>query len=354
MSESKLTLVIATKDRPQMVRRQLDYYKQQKCEYKILIGDSSTNGNAEEMYSIANEYSAYLNISYNHLPEANVGDCQLILSKKITTRYSMCVADGAFAIVKNIPKLVDYLDKNPEYVMAHGKSLIFTLKGSNPYGKLTSIGDYSLPISESDSSESRFTDHLSNYRVSLYCVMKTEVWKKIWRLSINIPNTSLAHEVVPCCLSIIIGKCKEINTLYLVRHIHTMRPKLSHPEDWVKQNNWNESRELAITILASTLSENTNETKKSKTRLVAAEFDRYIRRGIERKNAAKKKSVSIMQKAIKILDLALNPLRAVLNPIRFYLTNSYETTNKYNFMSKRHPFHKDLKPLVTALQQKSR
>ena len=54
-------------------------------------------------------------------------------------------------------------------------------------------------------------------------------------------DKTFSAELLPCCLSVALGKIGQVDGLYLVRQVHDRRYILSGWFDWLKSNNWQPS-----------------------------------------------------------------------------------------------------------------
>jgi hypothetical protein len=66
-------------------------------------------------------------------------------------------------------------------------------------------------------------------------------------------DKAFASELLPCCLSVLQGKVKELDCLYLVRQSHGQRYFLPNKYDWINSPNWLPSYQVFCDCLAREL-----------------------------------------------------------------------------------------------------
>ena len=57
-----VSIMIATKDRPEFIKRSLEYYSKSNFDGEILIGDSSSSTNSEKLLKIVDQYKKKLKL----------------------------------------------------------------------------------------------------------------------------------------------------------------------------------------------------------------------------------------------------------------------------------------------------
>ena len=252
-----LTIIITTKNRPEYVNRQLKYYNEQKYSGKILIGDASDEEHALFNKKYVESYNSILNIEYLSQKNFSVQKSIYELSMIVDTEFCVSVADGGFLICKNLSKCTEFLEKNNEYVAAHGKALLFSLKNDGPYSKeIEGVSYYSLTVSEANSSIDRWCEFMREYTVPMYCVVRSDIYRSMWEGLDKIKNPSLAGEFVPSSIMVISGKIMELDFLYLVRHIHSKRTNLPSVYDWIVADDWSQSLKLTKKIIIKKILDN--------------------------------------------------------------------------------------------------
>jgi len=211
-----VTVIIPAHNRPERLRRLLDYYEGSGI--RILIPDSSN-----EIYTgpINKETTLYL-----HRP----GVHQLVKIKEvlpmISTPYALYCADDDFAIIEGIKDVVDFLDGNPDYSVAQGHYLTFTPREKK--GEITDIRfspryiRYFDSRVDMESPSERLRGAVCQYASFLYGVTRTEHLQKIYGYcfdsegKLRFTNLFLAEEFFNRAM-MIMGKYATIPTFFSAR-----------------------------------------------------------------------------------------------------------------------------------------
>lgn len=243
-------------NRPDMLERGLSYYKKVGCPYPILIGDSSKGDYLDKNKALLAKFKGSLDIHHFEYAGLDIVRTHQEMAKEIKTKYSACVADGAFLVVPTLSKCVSFLEENPDYALAHGISTTFVLGNDGAYGSFAwDVGLNTLPILEQDKPSERLQAHVNDYRVAMYCVMRKEHWAAIWEGMHEIENPQLSGEILPTAHAIMLGKVKELKALYLVRHIHSKRNPSTKSASWMTSPNWSKIEERVVNRLSDNLVE---------------------------------------------------------------------------------------------------
>ena len=203
-----LTILISTRNRPEFLKRLLDYFKSVNCPYPILVGDASDN------------QQGYIDCRGLHY-----GATIKKLLEQVHTPYVIQCPDDDFIIPENLARCVEFLENRYDYVAAHGKGLVLSLNDK------VAISTYKQPVLASGSPVGRLKAHLRHYSVGLFSVVRTVAARKML-ISINpIADEALRGEILPGCLLAIQGKIKEFDFLTLVRQVHADRKVLAKEPD---------------------------------------------------------------------------------------------------------------------------
>jgi len=276
-----ISIVIATKNRSDFIKRLLSYYLNTGYKHWICIGDSSDPAHLENNRKTIESLKGRLKINYYEYPGLNVVQCHKRLLESIQTPYSACVTDGGFLITSALDKCVNFLNNHPEYSIAHGLGALFELKNEGAHGKFSCLGEYGrLPKVEEATASSRLLHYLNDYGVTMYCVYRTDVWKAIWRDADSIDDGIFAGEVLPGCLTIIYGKAKQLDCLYLVRQIHNQRYLTPEMYKWLTNPGWGRAYQLFHNLLVAALIEQDGVDEKQAAEVVKQAFWANIAKGL--------------------------------------------------------------------------
>ncbi len=279
-----ITIIIATKDRPELIYRFLNYLVSVDYRHSIVIGDSSVDSFQAKMKEVVMAFGGKLSIKYLDCKGAGVIECHRHLLGAISTPYVVCISDGSFLVPQSLEKCVDFLERNPDYSIAHGRGALFTLTGEGPYGKIDQVDIYPLPIQEEESAVQRLSKYLKNYTVTMYCVYRSEIWKKAWQSSFTIKDRAFAGELLPGCLTVVYGKAKELDCLYMMRHMHSRRVIFPNIDDWIGSEHWQSSYQSFCNVLAEALVQKDGIAIDKAKEVIKEVFWDYVKRGIDLQN----------------------------------------------------------------------
>ena len=158
ISISDCTILIYTYNRPEFLRRSLEYWKD--CDVKILVADGS-----DEPYSIIPE-----NTKYIHCPGKTIVERIRILVNKVDTNFAVFVADDDFIGFEALERSVEFLKRNNDYSSVQGLYTRFwTLKSVNKVISEPNDYNYSKNYNwNSDCYANRLVD-VNKHKVMHYC-----------------------------------------------------------------------------------------------------------------------------------------------------------------------------------------
>jgi glycosyltransferase domain-containing protein len=218
------SIIIPTYNRPDYLRRILNYYDSFRENFNVIVADSSAAAgkklNRDIIASAAN-----LKISYfdHYSPEIVSHHKYADVINYATTEYCLFCADDDFITPHGINKAVDFLEKNGDFAVAHGRYVFFHLKTSGE-GEKQFIWEsaYAAESIRSDTAEDRLTAHLSRYFLpTIYAVHRTDVLKTAYQeLMRSQVSPILFGELLPSMVTLIHGKMECLDVFYMARTRH--------------------------------------------------------------------------------------------------------------------------------------
>ncbi len=119
-----ISLVIPTYNRPQFVKRLLDYYSRLAFPHTILVADSSSPNSVVANQEIVKAAQKKLTIRYEQFgSEISIPSKIAQMLAKVDSNYSAICADDDFIVPQAIEKCARFLGSNPDCVVAHGRLL---------------------------------------------------------------------------------------------------------------------------------------------------------------------------------------------------------------------------------------
>jgi len=271
-----ITLLVPTMNRSDFLIRMLRYYDDIGFEGCICIGDSSSPEHVERTKRVIEILRGRLNIIYREYPDLNDAVCLKRLLDFVSTPYAAFVADDDFLVPNALNQCAKFLGEHPDYVAAHGIGIAITLDSKGLYGQITQCGLYRQPVIEAKSASQRLDDHLNHYSVALFSVHRIESWRAMYRDVHLLKDKSFGSELLPCCKSVILGKPKELDCLYVVRQMHTQRYLLPDEHDWITSPEWHSSYMVFRDSLAETLALQDNISIEKAREVVKQAFRSYL------------------------------------------------------------------------------
>lgn len=254
MNDVIVTLMVPTMNRSAFVIRMLNHYAALGFRGRIAIGDSSSAEHLERTRRAIASIGGRLDVVHSEMPGFGIATCLQRLAEQLTTPYATIVPDDDFVVPAAVERCIQFLEQHPDYAAAHGAGLTVTLDTNGLTGNVVFCAPYPQPVCEDVSPSQRLRDHLGQYTVSLFSVHRQATWRAMWRDVHLMDDVSFAAELLPCCLSVVHGKIKQLEGLYLVRQSHNLRVELPTMFDWMATPLWFPSYERTLASLAEALS----------------------------------------------------------------------------------------------------
>lgn len=167
---SRLTIIIPAHNRPERLRRLLDYYAGTGA--RLLVPDSS-----DEPYNGPVDTATTV---YIHRPRMQFMLKLREVLPMISTPYVVYCADDDFAVPEGLRAVMDFLDANPSFVIAQGHYLTFTPR---PDGRITFLPRYIRNFEsrvDAPGAQERLASRSGIYASPLYSVARTCDFRHIY------------------------------------------------------------------------------------------------------------------------------------------------------------------------------
>lgn len=277
----KVDLFIPTYNRPEYLKRILNYYALQKVNFNIIIADSSSSSNKKLNKKISSLFPK-LKIRYlDKFSEKQVSHHKFAeMVKYSKSKYCVFCADDDFIVPNGIMESVEFLENNPDYSSAHGSYISF-------YTPTTFIRkkkfwwNFIYPyrsITSSDPSK-RLILHPIDCQQVLYAVRKTDLVKTCYKALINSKvDPKLFGERLPDVLTIVYGKMKRLNNFYGARQAFSSSYSYWPAErDYIKAGTFeNEYNKFKASIVKN-LKKISNITIDTATKIVDNNMQLYLK-----------------------------------------------------------------------------
>lgn len=220
-----LSIVLTTFNRPQHLRRLLDYFSGFHVKYPIYIGDASESTHLERNERTVGSVSKVLNV--RHLVYDNSTDTYEVgfrCLEQVNTRYVVWVHDDDFVVPRALDAVVKFMDRNPSYEAAQGKQIAFRTSSGGAYSTSLEMAplnmvDFSVEgVDARDRIRKRITQNtMFAAPKTVYSVMRAptalRLYTEVLALGLDHSNT----EAVMNQMVLLSGNIKLINRLYIGR-----------------------------------------------------------------------------------------------------------------------------------------
>jgi len=221
MSEDRLTILVLTYNRYPRLTRLLRYVSSVQVPYKIRLLDSSTDPFPkselqEPMDRIGVERRQY---------DASLSPIAKVFEglKEVSTPYAVLWADDDFLVPRSLESGVRFLNQNPDYSIVHGESALFQMEHQGHQKAIRWIEPYPQRSLTDSKASRRLLDHLGgHYSVVFYSIHRTENLRKNMSLGFRHGfDRDARAELLSGSLSVIQGKTKKMDCLYMLREVHS-------------------------------------------------------------------------------------------------------------------------------------
>jgi glycosyltransferase domain-containing protein len=275
-----VTLLIPTMNRPEFVARLLRYYATVGFTGRISIGDSSEPDGVKAARAAIKSVTGTLDVEYEEYPGLGLADCWKQMIDRLTTPYAAYLADDDFLVPSAVERCAHFLAEHPDYAAAHGVGLGVTLDTNGLFGNVVVCDYYEQTVSEAERPSERLRRLLEHYTVTLFAVHRAETWRAMFEDVHLIKDMSFGAELLPCCLSVVFGKVKELDGLYVVRQSHGRRYEQPTMFDWIATRAWFDSYQVTLESLSRRLVEQETISPEAARKLVQEGFRHYVGYGM--------------------------------------------------------------------------
>jgi glycosyltransferase domain-containing protein len=241
-----LTIVVPTYNRPDLLLRLVSYYAQAGYQGKLLLADSSDKTVYEKTRAQTDLLAERLTIRHCYFPGRSVSEAMYDATMLLDTDYACLLPDDDFIVPRTAMKCMDFLANNPDFVAAHGLGALVASHDGEA-NRIDGATFYPQTISVDDLPSVRLDKHLKNYSVSLFSVFRLDAFRILFSSTVPEPgegelrDKSFKDELLPCCLSVLLGKIGQVDGLYLIRQVHNQRYLLKTWFHWITGTDWSAS-----------------------------------------------------------------------------------------------------------------
>lgn len=230
----RLTIVLTLKDRPEFTRRWMSYMNDHKCPYKIIVADGGADKTIEDELRSA---TAYPDLDYEYVRYPYDSGWEAFYAKKTDacerakTEYVLLADNDDFYLIDEIPSLIDFLDRNPDYSGCRGAVAQFFVMSEDdrvlnaPTGDSYRAAYHECRSIEGQSVVERVEAYLSelvqySHQINWYCIYRKDDFvsgmKRLYKR--RYPDVVL-NEMLLLLSLLREGKIKVLEPLFYLRQV---------------------------------------------------------------------------------------------------------------------------------------
>jgi len=341
-----IAILIPTINRSEFLTRQLEYYASVNCPHTIYIGDSSNNEHMEKTIRGIEKLKNRIKVVYKPCPEMNDRQTIKQLIGIAKEKYCGFIADDDFLIPSSLTKCAEVLGNNSGYRTAQGRAILFSLEQSGAYGDLNGVGAYwKRKEAESNNPSKRLLNFSANYWVPLFSLHRTEEFYEDFENDEHMPDKAFA-ELMPNHLTIMRGKSKFIDCLYLIRQGHDQRYFLPKFFDWFTGPNWQPSFQIFHDTLRDALMEKEEIDQDTALKIVRAAFEKYLSNAFIGNQPKRGHSLLV---SIKELIKQIPGLKQAYHQARGTIPIFRNEMSLERLLNQASPYHEDFMPVYRSI-----
>jgi len=218
-----VTLIIPTFNRPQFVARVLRYYADQNFPHQIIVADGSYAEGKKANERTVSAMKDKLNVHHHcYDPEISLFSRVALVCERSKTKYALMCSDDDFIVPSTIDKGVDFLESHPDYALVYGRAAILDIGQASDrhiHEHITSHTYRQFTIDIDDPGQ-RLINHLADYTPTYYAMHRRGELADTMRVTGENTKDFRFGEMLTTSLSIIHGKVKCLDALYMVRQVN--------------------------------------------------------------------------------------------------------------------------------------
>ena len=347
-----ISFIIPSRNRPQFLERLIRYYLDLRVKHPILIADGSSDRLRERIRPLVAELPE--NFSYHAFPEDSSLAAKLVgVIRYVQTRCVVVSADDDFLVPSAVERAARFLEAHPDYTVTHGAAALLVLKSGTAHGEIGGLGRYYQRWIEHSTGVERLLDHLGNYSVTAWSVHRTEQLGDNWRHPEELGLDLFFEELLPSCLSLIQGKAKKVDGLYMVRQEHPDRGFVKDgrdPFDRIADPSWPWQYERFRDRLAQELVRQDGISMNEAQEIVKQAFWLYLAQGLIRKWQGRYgQDKSRLRPGLREVSKRIPSLRTTWHTVRAFLPGEANKMSLPALLRPSSPYHADFIPIYRAV-----
>lgn len=356
MSSALISLIIPTQGRENLLERLLTYLSGRRSNLVVYIADDTSREFMPVRLNIIRRFQSRLQIIHLIYDE-----CLPLIekiakaTKEVVTPFAVIGADDDFVVPQTMERGALFLQVHPEYSAVHGDGILFSLKSGTASGEIASAGRYPQRTIEHRTGSHRLLDHMGQYSTTWYSVQRTEQLQENWQKAAGLELDIYFGELLPTCLSLIQGKVKKLDALYLIRQVHGDSTSASAVRqldlfDWVTVPNWAGQYQLFCECLAEELVRQDGISLQEGREVVKRAFWSYLARVLMKKWQVRyEQDGSGFLSRLRAMARRIPALRGAWHKVRSFLPGEGKEMSLPRLLRPSSLSHADFMPIYNAI-----
>lgn len=349
-------IVVPTFNRSEHVIRLISYYSNLNSSHTLYIGDSSDSFHAQQILHAIEKVRNKIKIVYKAYPGLNTRATQKELIGITKEQFCAYCADDDWLIPDSLNKCAEFLVNSPDYRVARGKAIGCVILKPDVNWEIKSIFPYWEGKNKNDDIEdpikrfmSFFLDH---YWVSEFAVHRTQEFYEDHENTekyIIQNNDNAIGELMTGLLTILRGKSKFIDCLYLVRGIHESQYKGLDPFDCITSPSWYTNYQVIKNTVVNALVQKGELDKSKAADMFKEHYKKRLSRNMQSGGTPMK--VGQIRKNLKTMirgDITVK----TINKIFAKIPSQQKKLSLYALLASSSPYHNDFMPVYNSINHK--
>ena len=293
-----------------------------------------------------------LNVVHMPLPGLNVIQAMSELLKSVNEPHAAFAGDDDFLVPSSLEKCAGYLDTHPDFSLAYGFLASFTLESLHgAYGEVTFAQLARWRPVEQQWARKRLLDFSGNPFANIYAVHRIEEFRTAMDASLTVASSIPFTELLTSCISIVRGKAKQLECLYLVRQHHDRFP---HPVpdvyEWFTGPAWFTSYQIFRETLAGELAQQDELSMDEAGEVVKQAFWSYLVDRIPKGwHSRYGQKASGVRARLREVAKSISPVRNTWRQLQSRRHGGLYHISLETLLKRSSPFHADFMPVYRGL-----
>lgn len=344
----RVAILIPTKNRPRFIARQLAYYASLRSPHPVYVGDSSDPEHLDATRAVVARFGDRLAVVHLTLPGATDYEAIAELARHANEPYVAFAGDDDFLVPNALDRCAEFLGAHPEYASAHGQAVIAAVESQVERCRVLGTGPYAQRAVEHETARDRLSAYLSNYWGVCFSVQRLDAFRMGANFAAALSDKTF-RELVASCLTIIRGKAKNLDVLYLIRQVHSARYLLPDPYDWVVGSAWQASCERFRHCLVQEIASQDGVDESTACAAVKTIFWAYLGRILQFEHAQPRRGPGLrarLRRRVRMFPGA----RRTWRTLQVLRAASGEEFSLPALLQPACPYHRDFTPVYRAIE----